>query len=166
MIEIKYQVDFADYIRLMFQIAYRRWTYIIITLLGVIQLPLIAAMFIIPSLYNPNSLTSSIMLIIFAFMMPMLLYFRTRAYYFGNHALQQETRAAFNSDCIEFTGKKMQQVRLNWERIRRVQETNDWIIFYQTKYFFNFVPKSAFKTSGEIEKLRKIIRNKTHIAFR
>jgi hypothetical protein len=60
----------------------------------------------------------------------------------------------------------MQQVRLNWERIRRVQETNDWIIFYQTKYFFNFVPKSAFKTSGEIEKLRKIIRNKTHIAFR
>ncbi len=166
MIEIKYQVDFADYIRLMFQIAYRRWTYIIITLLGVIQLPLIAAMFIIPSLYNPNSLTSSIMLIIFAFMMPMLLYFRTRAYYFGNHALQQETRAAFNSDCIEFTGKKMQQVRLNWERIRRVQETNDWIIFYQTKYFFNFVPKSAFKTPSEIEKLRKIIRNKTHIAFR
>jgi hypothetical protein len=60
MIEIKYQVDFADYIRLMFQIAYRRWTYIIITLLGVIQLPLIAALFIIPSLYNPNSLTSSI----------------------------------------------------------------------------------------------------------
>jgi len=146
----------------MFQVAYRRWTYIVITALGAIQIPLIAIMFIFPELYSPNQLTSSFLLIVFAFTMPLMLYFRTRTYYFGNVSFLQEIKATFTRDQIEFTGLK-RDARISWDRIQKVVETRDWLVFYQTKYFFNFTPKDAFKSPADLEKLRKMIRSKPHV---
>ncbi|HMO40926.1 MAG TPA: YcxB family protein [Saprospiraceae bacterium] len=165
MIEARYQISFQDYLRLMFQIAYRRWTYIVITMLGAVQLPLIAAMFIFPELYDPNRLTSAFLLIVFAFMMPLLLYFRTRTYYFGNISFQQEIRATFSKDLIEFSGLK-RNASLSWDRIQQVVETKDWFIFYQTRYFFNFAPKNAFRSEADLGKLRKMVRSKSHVRAR
>lgn len=162
MIEARYNVSFQDYLRLMFQVAYRRWTYIIITLLGAIQIPLIALMFIIPDFYDPNQLTSSFLLIVFAFMMPMMLYFRTRTYYFGNASFLQEIKAIFTKERIEFMGLK-RDASISWDRIQKVVETRDWLVFYQTKYFFNFTPKDAFKSESDLVKLRKMIRSKPHV---
>ncbi|MBK7873446.1 MAG: YcxB family protein [Saprospiraceae bacterium] len=165
MIEARYSISFQDYLRLMYQVAYRRWTYIIITILGAIQIPLIAVMFIIPELYNPNQLTSSFLLIVFAFMMPLFLYFRTKTYYFGNISFQQEIKATFSKDIMEFSGLK-RNASLSWDRIQKVVETRDWLVFYQTRYFFNFAPKNAFKSPSDLDKLRKIVRSKAHIKAR
>lgn len=165
MIEARYSISFQDYLRLMFQVAYRRWTYIVITLLGAIQIPLIAIMFIIPELYNPDQLMSAFLLIVFAFMMPLFLYFRTRTYYFGNISFQQEIKATFSKDNIEFSGLK-RNANLSWDRIQKVIETKDWLVFFQTRYFFNFAPKKAFKAPSDLDKLRKIIRSKPHIKAR
>ncbi|MDX1943482.1 MAG: YcxB family protein [Saprospiraceae bacterium] len=165
MIETRYFVRFQDYLRLMYQVAYRRWTYVIITILGAIQIPLIAMMFIIPGSYNPNQLMSSFLLIVFAFMMPLLLYFRSRAFYFGNVSFQQEIKATFSKDLIEFSGLK-RNASLSWDRIQKVVETRDWLVFYQTKYFFNFMPKSAFTSPSDLDKLRKIVHSKPHINAR
>lgn len=165
MIEVRYTIRFQDYLRLMFQVAYRRWTYIIITILGAIQIPLIAAMFIIPELYNPNQLTSSFLLIVFAFMMPLLLYFRTRTYYFSNISFQQEIKASFSKDNISFSGLKRDAV-LSWDRIQKVVETKDWLVFYQTPHFFNFAPKNAFESAADLDKLRKMVRSKSHVKAR
>lgn len=158
MIEARYTITFADYLRLMFEIAYRRWTYIIVTLLGIIQLPIILMMVVYPALYNQNSVNSAFMLIFFALLMPILLYFRSRAFYFGNTTFQNEIKVQFSKESIEFTDNK-RTARISWDRIRKVVETKDWVIFYQTKYFFNFVPKSAFD-SKDFLKLLSIIKDK------
>ncbi len=158
MIEARYTITFADYLRLMFEIAYRRWTYIIVTLLGIIQLPIILMMVVYPALYNQNSVNSAFMLIFFALLMPILLYFRSRAFYFGNTTFQNEIKVQFSKESIEFTDNK-RTARISWDRIRKVVETKDWVIFYQTKYFFNFVPKSAFD-SKDFSKLLSIIKDK------
>ncbi len=158
MIEARYTITFADYLRLMFGIAYRRWTYIIVTLLGIIQVPIILMMVIYPALYNQNSVNSAFMLIFFALLMPILLYFRARAFYFGNTTFQNEIKVQLSKENIEFTDSR-RTARVSWDRIRKVVETQDWLIFYQTKYFFNFVPKNAFETK-ELSKLRSIISDK------
>jgi len=164
MIETRYQVSFRDYMSLMFQLAYRRWTYLVITILGIIQIPIIVAMYIIPGAYQPGSLLSSFLLIVFAFLMPLLLYFRSRNFYLSNASFRQEIKATFTNEAIEFTGfGKRQTSRLTWDRIQKVLETRDWLVFYQTPYFFNFVPKNSFSSPRHLEQLTKIIRSKPNI---
>ena len=163
MIEIRYQISFQDYLRLMFQLAYRRWTYIVITILGIIQFPLIATMYIVGDVQAAN-LLSPFLLIVFAFLMPLLLYFRARNFYWRTASFQQEIRAVFTKEAIELFGfGKREVTRLPWDRIRKVLETRDWLVFYQTPYFFNFVPKEAFSSPRELEQLAKIIRSKPNI---
>lgn len=164
MIEVHYKVSFQDYMGLMFQLAYRRWTYIVITLLGALQIPLIIAMYIIPGAYQPGNLLSSFLLIVFAFLMPLLLYFRSRKYYLSNASFRQDIKATFTNEAIEFVGfGKRQSTRLTWDRIQKVLETRDWFVFYQTAYFFNFVPKKAFAAQKQLEQLDKIIRSKPNV---
>jgi len=162
MIEARYNISFKDYLRLMFQVSYRRWTYIVVTILGVIQIPLIAIIYIFPELYSPNQLLSSFLLIVFAFMMPLMLYFRTRRQYYGNATFWQEITARFSPEKIEFSGLK-RDVRLSWDRIQTVLETRDWLVFYQTKYFFNFTPKKAFESKSDLKQLREIVRSQSHV---
>ncbi len=164
MIEVRYQVSFRDYLRLMFQLAYRRWTYLVITILGALQIPFIIAMYIVPAAYQPGNLLSSFLLIVFAFLMPLLLYFRSRNYYLSNVSFRQEIKATFTNEAIEFIGfGKRQSTRLTWDRIQKVLETRDWLVFYQTPYFFNFVPKKSFASPKSLEQLAKIIRSKSNI---
>ncbi|MFN7116142.1 MAG: YcxB family protein [Saprospiraceae bacterium] len=164
MIEVRYQISFRDYLRLMFQLAYRRWTYLVITILGALQIPFIIAMYIVPGAYQPGNLLSSFLLIVFAFLMPLLLYFRSRNFYLSNASFRQEIKAIFNTEAIEFTGfGKRQTSRLTWDRIQKVLETRDWLVFYQTPYFFNFVPKNSFTSPRDLEQLVKIIRSKPNV---
>lgn len=153
----KLSVD--DYIKINYQLFYRKWAVKIMTGFGFFLLILIVFLFGTLEQFPWLQLTFGLFLTIG---LPISVYFSAKKNYKSNKRISETVNYEFDKENIITIGESFNS-KLTWDKIYGVTESNDWILIWQNRQVANVVPKRDFKV-GELQKFKDIV--KSHIGLK
>lgn len=152
------KLNLNDYIKANYHLAYRRWTFKLITGIGIFLLLIL--------LTSINELTEFPWLplgfgLFMTIGLPISLYFASKRNYKSDGRISETIVYEFDSDNFLVTGESFNS-KLSWSKVYSVTESEDWIVIWQNKQMANLVPKRDFK-DGELQQLKSMIQTHTNI---
>ena len=156
--KIEYQINFKEYLNLMFYLYYRKPLSIILLILAVVISAQLLSALITGEIYFQN--TSNILLgilmatMIFIFY-PILHFQRFKRNFETNKMISLNTVTEFSMEKFSETAESV-YAELEWKNVYKVEELKSWFLFYQSATVFGFCPKRVFSLEQILE-LRNII---------
>lgn len=149
-----------DYQGLTLFLTYRRPAVIAISLMGIFLLFSSLLLFILSD-EKINSIILQLTLgCTFVILYPLYIIYSARRNYKTHGKIQERIVYEFTNEKIRMVGESFKS-EMNWMKVYKVHEVNDWIIIYQSKSMANFLPKSSL---GEnINAFRNLVVSKSHI---
>ena len=141
---IETEIDSKMYLKLMFTMAYRKPTTIFFTIIGFIMILISVLYFIgfnIPFDEPPHFLL--VLGFFIVAILPFSIYRSAKNNYSSLGRIQEKIIYEFTAGKIIETGETF-SMEMEWTDFYRIQELNDWIIFYHNSGSANFLPKKAF----------------------
>ncbi|MDB5273781.1 MAG: YcxB family protein [Chitinophagaceae bacterium] len=141
-----------DYIKVNLYLLYRKFMVKFTTSMGLLLLLWL--------LYNCNTydffpwlqfLLGSYLIIGF----PLTTYFAAKRNYKANSRISERMTYEFNSEQLEMIGESF-HVKLTWDKIYSITESNNWILIWQNPHIADVIPKRYF-TTGTLQAFRAII---------
>lgn len=167
-IEVKAKLNFEEYLRLNFSLLLRDkrvW-------LSIFLVAMLVIMLVEKRITEGQWADSEVKLIllvsltVFLFLvLPLLTYLRTKSYFEKHPLLSEETTFYFESKRIEVVTLES-HTTLTWRRIYKIKEFNHYILIYQNRHIAYVVPKKAFDSVAEMEKVKEMIRTKTKLGHK
>jgi hypothetical protein len=137
-------LDFKTYLKLNYQLTYKKPLIIIIYIFGTLMFIGSVAYFIglrFPGIEPPyfHLLFSIGILVSF----PLIIYRASKRNYYSNARLQEKIIYEFSDDRIYINGESF-SADMDWEKIHSVEILKKWILIYQSKVTAHILPKSTF----------------------
>ena len=156
--KIEYQINFKEYLKLMFYLYYRKPLSIILLVLAVvISVQLLSSLFT-GEIYFQNTsnnlLGLSMVIMIFIFY-PILHFRRFKRNFETNKMISLNTVTEFTMQKFSDTAESV-YAEVDWKNVYSVEELKSWFLFYQSATSFGFCPKRVFSVEQLLE-LRNII---------
>ena len=154
--KIETQLDSKSYIRLMYQLTFRKPTTIIFSVLGAIMFVGSIYLFI----YTDDEVNSLVISFVFGFYtltLPIQVYRNAKKNFNSHLRLQEKMTYEFTDEKIIVTGDSFQSEQ-DWLKMYKVLEIKDWILLYQNKQIANLIPTASF--GNELEAFRALVKSK------
>lgn len=155
MIELDVEINGIEYIKLNYAIVYRNPALIIVLAVAVVML-LVST---ITDNLTTDSLLSSpvhiIALLVLAYVLlalPVILFYRVRTLYNTLPLLHERLHYTIDEKQIVIKGKTVKE-KNPWKDYVTVKQTKNWVILWKAQNMGNFIPKTAFKNEGDLERL-------------
>jgi len=141
---IETKFDFKSYLRLMYNLTYRKPLMMYLTVSGLM-------MFIISFLYflgsnslfvEPPYFSFVFGLFIIAFL-PFSIYRSAKRNFSSHGRLQEKIIYEFTDEKIRIIGETFNS-EMDWEKTYKVLELKNWILIYQNRQIANILPKDSF----------------------
>lgn len=150
----------ADFIKVNFHLAYRKWAFKFATGLGVFML-LIFVFLLLAQQLNEIPWFQLFLGLYFTVGFPIHIYFAAKRNFKTNPRATEQIVYQFEPQTIQIAGESFNS-ELTWDRIYSVTENKDWILIWQNAQVANVVPKRDFK-AGELNFFKMIVGNQKGI---
>ncbi len=145
------------YRRLMFRTAYRSPFIILFTFLAIVNVIGIILYLLVPGKFYIASLPFPIIVLAF---IPYSSYTAAHKTFYSIPRRREKTVYEFTNDIIKITSKSF-RAELEWNAIQKIEELNNWILFYHNKSLTNFIPKDAFGI--RLNEFRQLVKSKPSV---
>lgn len=157
---IETKMVFAQYLKLMFLLSYRKPMVIYITIIGTLLLIgslLYAVGF---KIYESPPYFQFIFGLFTVVVIPFSIYRNAKNTFASHGRLHENITYEFTDNLIKITGESF-TVEESWEKTYRILELNSWMLIYQNKHVANVIPKEAF--GDQLTMFRKLVKGKPFI---
>lgn len=150
-IQIESKLEFKPYLKLMYQLSYRKWSMIFTLVMGLLML-LIA----IGKVTGYNGIDEEVPIFELSFSsfiligLPFLIYYQSKRNFISNGRLQERISYGFDKEKIEIKGETFSS-SVTWEKTYKVKELNAWMLIYQNRQVANIIPKESFSEQELID---------------
>lgn len=149
---IETKLDFKEYRKLMFILAYRKPTTVLMLALGTLMIIASTLYFLgvaIPFFTEPPyfSLAFGLLVVI---LLPLSIASSARKRFSSGSALHETIVYEFTDDNMLIKGESFGS-ELSWSKVLKVVELKDWILIYQNRAVANAIPKSSFSSEQLVE---------------
>ncbi|MBA2610442.1 MAG: YcxB family protein [Bacteroidetes bacterium] len=155
-IEISTKLNINDYIKATFQLFYRKWSMILLTVIGISMLLMIPAS---NNFFNKFPIGQLVFGLIFTVALPILIYINARKNYRSNKRISETINYEFDNTEIRLNGESF-SANLTWDKTYSVTENNYWILIWQNKQVVNIIPKKDF-TVEKLNFFKEIVNKQT-----
>lgn len=155
MIELDVKIDGVEYIKLNYKLAYSNPA-LLIVFLGTVAIVL-GAVFtgrldFSNLLASPVPLVGLLVLLYLLVILPVTLFYRARYAYSTLPALYEKVHYTISEKGITQKGQTFTE-KFAWTDFAAIKQTQNWILLLKTKNAGIFIPKNAFKSEEELEKV-------------
>ena|SRR5690554_2135107 len=153
--KIETNIEFKDYVKLMYNLTYRRPGMKIASKMGIFLFAFTIMYFIgiVESTEFPWLPIAFSVLIIFG--MPLSVYYSAKKNYNTHARLQEKITYEISDELIKITGESFNS-EMSWDKTYKVLELKNWFLFYQNKLVANIIPKEF--VGNQTKELREIIK--------
>lgn len=153
---IKTKVNFKEYVKLIFKLAYERT--VLKILLGVAALVLLWVLFYYLDIFNlPEPIIYQyITLGLILVAQPTILFLLVRRNYYSSNQLQERLETEMTPKEIKVIGESF-YMEVKWEKLFKVVEKTNWFLFYQNSFSAIVIPKNDL-TESEQDELRALLK--------
>ena len=167
-IEVQAKLNFKEYLRLNFSLLLRDKRVWLSLFLAAMLVIMLVEKRITEGQWADSEVKLGLLfsLTLFLFLvLPILTYLRTKNYFEKNPLLSELTTFYFEPERIEVVTLES-HTTLTWRRIYKIKEFNHYLLIYQNRHIAYVVPKKAFHSIADMEKIKEMIRSKTKLGHK
>ncbi|PXY02765.1 hypothetical protein DF185_01340 [Marinifilum breve] len=150
---IETKIEFKKYVKLMYQLTYKKPSIIFISIVGIFLLVLSIQYFIGINTTTDQPPYVQLFIGLIVLFIPYSVYRSSKRSFKTNSRLQETITYEFTQDKIRIKGESFDSV-MDWTKLHKIVEMKDWILLYQNKLTFNLIPKISF--GKKIEEFRSL----------
>ncbi len=154
--KIETKIELKDYIKLMFILTYRKGSIIFSSMMGVF-LAIITVASLTGGMIRSDGfpVMPLVLSIVMLILIPASVYYSATKNYKTHSRLQETITYEIDNEIIQSTGESFNS-EMDWSKMHKVLELNDWFLLYQNKMVANLIPKQAI--GEQLYELREIIK--------
>ena len=159
------KITFKEYFKFLCISSYSKWTTILVTVIGFLQL--IFQSYLLfqygTSVNNswPWAIFGSILLIINT---PISVYLGSKKYFYSNARLQENIEYEFTAEELKIKGGTFNS-NMDWSKTNRIEEKKDWFLIFQSQQTANMIPKKDL-TEAQIVELRNFFKGLENVKMK
>lgn len=155
MIELDVEINGVEYIKLNYTLVYRNPALIIVLAAAMVMLlvSIITGNLTADNIFSsPVHIIALLVLAYVLLVLPFILFYRVRTLYNTLPLLHERLHYTFDEKQILIKGKTVKE-KNPWKDYVAVKQTKNWVILWKAQNMGNFIPKTAFKNEGDLERL-------------
>ena len=168
MMKVDYQINFREYLKLMFHLYYRKPLSIILLIMAIIISSQLLTWLFTGEIYyrnTSNTFFGILMVVIILIFYPILLFRRFKSNFHTNKMIGLKTSTEFSLEKFSDTTETV-YAEVDWSHVYKIEELKSWFLFYQSANTFGFCPKRVFSREQIFELRELIVKNKVKAKLR
>jgi len=154
-IQVITKIPEEDYLKLLFRQFYKKPVFIVLLIIGFIQLLLSLLHF--TNIFNEQPYTNLLIGFLIIVIIPILIYRNAIKNYKSNRRLNETIIYEFDLEQIRIKGESFKS-EMDWKKIHKLKETKDFILIYHNKTVANIILKKDFK-NNDLLRFKEMVKN-------